>query len=93
MEKLNRKDIVDAICEETNLSKKEARTAIDITFDMIEAAIVKGEEVNITNFGVFVPKTRQPRDGTHPKNHNRIKIEETKTVTFRVSKALKNKIN
>ncbi|MCQ2776583.1 MAG: HU family DNA-binding protein [Bacilli bacterium] len=93
MKKLNRRDLVEAVAEKCHLSKKDARAAVDVSFDLIEKAIVKGEEVNITNFGVFVPKVRQARDGTHPKNHKRIVIKEAKTVTFRLSKQLKQKIN
>lgn len=93
MKKVNRIDLVDAVCEECHLSKKDARKAVDVVFDLIESCIIKGEDVNVTNFGVFVPKTRQERDGTHPKNHKRIVIKEAKTVTFRLSKALKNKLN
>lgn len=93
MKKVNRRDLVEAVCEQAHLSKKDARKALDITFGLIESCILKGEEVNVTNFGVFVPKTRQARDGTHPKNHKRIVIKEAKTVTFRLSKALKSKLN
>ena len=59
----------------------------------MEEALLKGQEVNITNFGVFTPKTRQSRDGTHPKKHTRITIKETRSVSFRLSKALKAKLN
>lgn len=93
MKKVNRKDIVDAICEQGHLSKKDARHAVDITFGLIEQSILNGDEINISNFGVFVPKVRKTRDGTHPKNHKRIQIKETKTISFRVSKALKEKMN
>ena len=93
MEKVNRQDLVDAVCEEAHLSKKDARTAIDIVFAKIEEAVLNGQDVNIANFGVFVPKTRQSRDGTHPKSHDKIVIKETRTISFRVSKALKEKMN
>ena len=76
MKKVNRKDLVEAVAEECRLSRREARKAIDVTFGLIEKCILEGKDVNVTNFGVFVPKTRQARDGTHPKNHNRIVIKE-----------------
>ena len=55
MKKLNRKDLVDLVAEEGHLSKKEARQAVDIIFDHIADALIEGQEVNITNFGVFTP--------------------------------------
>lgn len=93
MKKLNRKDLVEIVSEEGHLSKKDARIAIDIVFDNIEDALLKGKEVNITNFGVFTPKKRQQRDGTDPKTHKRITIKETNSVVFRPCKYLKGKLN
>ncbi len=93
MKKLNRKDLVEIVSEEGHLSKKDARNAIDIIFDHIEEAILSGQEVNITNFGVFTPKKRQQRDGTDPKTHQRITIKETNSVVFRPCKYLKGKLN
>ena len=93
MQKLNRKDLVEIVSEEAHLSKKDARNAIDLVFDNIERALLEGQEVNITNFGVFTPKKRQQRDGTDPKTHQRITIKETNSVVFRPCKYLKGKLN
>ena len=93
MKKINRKDLVQVISDEGHLSKKDARIAIDLAFGLIEQSLLNGQEVNVTNFGVFTPKTRQSRDGTHPKKHTRITIQETRSVSFRLSKQLKEKLN
>lgn len=93
VKKFNKRDLVQIVADEGHLSKKDARNALDLCFDLIEKALLEGQEVNITNFGVFTPKTRQSRDGTHPKQHTRIKIAESRSVTFRLSKALKGKLN
>lgn len=93
MKKLNKRDLVELLSEEAHLSKKEARKALDVTFGLMEKALLNGEEVNITNFGVFIPKTRQEREGTHPKQHNRIVIKSARSVTFKLSKNLKQKLN
>ena len=93
MKKINRKDLVEIVSEEAHLSKKDARHAIDLVFDQIQKAILSGQEVNITNFGVFTPKKRQQRDGTDPKTHQRITIKETNSVVFRPCKYLKGKLN
>ena len=93
MQKLNRKDLVEIVSEEAHLSKKDARAAIDLIFDNIEQTLLEGQEVNITNFGVFTPKKRQQRDGTDPKTHKRITIKDTTSVVFRPCKYLKGKLN
>lgn len=93
MQKLNKRDLIEQVSEKAHLSKKDATNAIEVAFDLMEKAILSGQEVNITNFGVFTPKTRKQRDGTDPKKHTRITIKQCRTVSFRMSKALKEKIN
>ena len=93
MQKLNKRDLVEQVAEKAHLSKKDAESAIEVAFDLIEKALLEGREVNITNFGAFTPKTRKKRDGTDPKKHTRITIKESRAVSFRLSKALKAKLN
>ena len=93
MKKFNRRDLVQIVADEAHLSKKDARAALDICFGEIEKALLEGQEVNITNFGVFTPKVRQEREGTDPKKHTRIKIESKRSVSFRLAKSLKAKLN
>lgn len=93
MKKINRKDLVQEVADEGHLSKKDSRIAIDLAFGLIEKSLLEGQEVNVSNFGVFTPKTKQQRDGTDPRSHSRIVIEETRTVVFRPSKKLKRKLN
>ena len=93
MQKLNKRDLIEQVAEKAHLSKKDAESAIDVAFDLMEKALLEGREVNITNFGVFTPNKRQSRDGTHPKKHTRITIAESRSVSFRLSKALKAELN
>ncbi len=93
MKKLNKRDIVDLVAEQAHLTKKEARASVDVVFDLIAEALLNGQEVNITNFGVFESKVRQARNGTDPKTHKIITIEETKTITFKPAQILKDKLN
>ena len=93
MQKLNKRDLIEQVAEKAHLSKKDAESAIEVAFDLIEKALLEDREVNITNFGAFTPKTRKKRDGTDPKKHTRITIKESRAVSFRLSKALKAKLN
>ena len=93
MQKLNKRDLIEQVAEKAHLSKKDAENALDVCFDLMEKALLDGREVNITNFGVFQPKTRKQRDGTDPKTHERIVIKSKRSVSFRLSKQLKGNIN
>ena len=93
MKKLNKLELIDIVAERAHLSKKDAKAAIDCYVDAVEKALIEGTEVNITNFGVFTPKVTKEREGTNPKTHQRLVIKSKKTITFRVAKELKAKLN
>ena len=93
MAKLNKNEIIEIVSEKTFVTKKEVREIIDETLSLITLALEAGNEVNLTNFGVFEAKTREGRVGTHPKEHTKIDIKPSTTVTFRVSKSLKSRLN
>ena len=93
MKKVKKSDLVELVAEKAHLSKRDARAALDLCFDLMIEALLKGEEVNITNFGTFQPKVRQSRKGTHPKKHTPLTIEETRTVSFKLAKDFKEKVN
>lgn len=93
MQKLNKRDLIEQVAEKAHISKKDAESAIEAAFDLIEKALLEKREVSITNFGTFSPKTRKKRDGTDPKKHTRITIKESRTVSFKLSKSFKAKVN
>lgn len=93
MNKLNKHDLVETVAEKAHLSVKDAKAAIDASLELVEKALLNGQEVNFTNFGTFVPKTRPTRDGTNPKTHKRMTLKSKKTILFKVSKGFKDELN
>ena len=93
MEKINKSDLIEMVSEKAHLTKRDAKMAIDSCFDLIVEALLNGEEVNITNFGTFQPKVKKSREGTHPKKHTPLIIEETTTISFKPARDLKEKMN
>ena len=93
MEKVNKKDIIDLLCEEMHVTNREAKEGVDLVLKYIEDSLLEGKEVNLSNFGCFVPIERKSRVGTDPKKHTRITIKKTKTISFRVAKNVKSRMN
>ena len=90
---MNKAELVEAVAEKAELSKRDAEAAVDDVLEVIEAAVVKGEEVKLSGFGIFSKKARAAREGTNPSNQKKIKIPASNTVAFKVSKAFKEKLN
>ena len=93
MKKINKLDLIEAVAEEAHLSKKDAAAAIAVTFDTIKENLLNNTEINISNFGSFVPITKQSRKGTDPTSHKAITISEKKSVTFKASRIFKEELN
>jgi Bacterial nucleoid DNA-binding protein len=55
--------------------------------------LIKKREVGIKNFGTFKTINKRERKGRNPKNKKIYKISERRTLSFRVSKKLNDKIN
>jgi DNA-binding protein HU-beta len=90
---MNKAELVVEVAEKAEISKRDADAAIEAVFQVIEAALVKGEEVKLSGFGIFEKKHRAAREGTNPATQQKIKIPASASVSFKVSKALKDKLN
>jgi len=93
MEKLNKFDLIEIVAEEAHLSKKDAKASIDALVDTIKDSMRGGREINISNFGSFVPLTKKSRKGTDPSSHKSITIKEKRSVSFKIAKSFKKELN
>ena len=89
---MNKKELVAAIAEKSDLSKKDAESALNATLAVITAELEKGNDVQLTGFGTFSVKTRAPREGKNPRTGEMIAIPETNAPTFKAGKALKDAV-
>ena len=90
---MNKTDLVVAIAEKSDLPKTEVESVVEEFLQLIEKEIIKGEEVKLSNFGVFYKKERLARKGTNPSDGSPIVIPANNTVGFRPSKLMKEKLN
>lgn len=90
---MNKAELVLAVSERTDYPKQDVELIIDEFLGLVEGSILKGEEVKISNFGVFCKKVRLARKGTNPSTGAPITIPASATAGFRPSKTLKAKLN
>ncbi|MFV0479737.1 MAG: HU family DNA-binding protein [Anaerorhabdus sp.] len=93
METTNKKVLIDALVEETGMTKKAAGDTIDFVFDSITAALKKGHKVDISGFGKFEVKHRPERKGINPATKETITIKASNAPGFKASKVLKDSLN
>lgn len=90
---MNKVELIAAIAEKSDISKKDAERVLSATFETITAAMAKGERVQLSGFGIFETKTREARVGRNPKTNETIEIPATTAPVFKASKNLKDAVN
>ena len=75
------------------LSRRRAGEIVNTVFETIKAALVRGEDVRISGFGRFRVIFKWARKGRNPQTGEMIILRSRRTVTFRSSPKLREKIN
>ena len=90
---MNKTELIAAVAEQAELSKKDAEKALKAFTDVIAAELVKGEKVQLVGFGTFEGSGREAREGRNPLTGEKITIAASKNPKFKAGKALKDMVN
>ena len=90
---MNKTELVSAVAEKADLTKKESERVINALFASIEEALAKGDKVQLVGFGTFEVRDREARKGRNPQTGEEIEIPATKVPAFKAGKALKDAVN
>ena len=90
---MNKTELVAAMAEQTNLSKKDAEAALKAFIDIVADELKKGEKVQLVGFGTFEVSERAAREGRNPQTGETMEIKASKTPKFKAGKALKDMMN
>ena len=90
---MNKTELIAAVAEKAELSKKDAEKAVKAFTDAVAEELVKGGKVQLFGFGTFEVAERAAREGRNPKTGNAMPIPASKTPKFKAGKALKDEVN
>ncbi|MCM1181382.1 MAG: HU family DNA-binding protein [Clostridium sp.] len=90
---MNKTELVVAMAEKTELSKKDAEKALKAFTDVVAEELAKGEKIQLVGFGTFEVVDRPAREGRNPKTGESMKIAASKAPKFKAGKALKDVVN
>jgi nucleoid DNA-binding protein len=92
MPKLTKRDIVRKVSDKLGLTHFQAYRCVQLTIDCIVEALVRGDVVELRNFGVFEPRLTKPRVGRNPKRPDAdVPIPERAVVKFKAGKSLRER--
>ena len=89
---MNKTDLITLTAERTGLTKKDTERVINAALDAVTAALAAGDKVQLSGFGAFDIKEREPRMGRNPRTKETIEIPATRVPVFKPSKALRDSI-
>ncbi len=90
---LTKLEIIERVSEAVNLSGSEAKDTVEELLEIIKSTLATGEDIMISGFGRFQVNEKSARKGRNPATGNEMMLEGRKTVTFKCSGKLRDKIN
>lgn len=90
---MSKKDLIDAVAQNADLTKEKAGVAVDAMLAHIKSAMKNGDEVRLPDFGTFKVAKRKAREGRNPATGATIKIPASVVPKFTPSKGLKDSLN
>ncbi len=85
---MNKAELIDAMASEANLTKADAKRALDAFVSATTKALKKGDRVALVGFGSFSVAKRAARTGRNPKTNAPIQIPAKKVVKFKAGSEL-----
>ncbi len=90
---MNRTELIDAIANETGLTKKDIDATLKSFINVVSDTLQKKDSVQLIGFGTFTTVDKPEREGHNPANGEKITIAASTSVKFKAGAALKEKVN
>ena len=90
---MNKSELIAALAEKTEFSKKDAEKALNAFVDVISGSLTKGDKVQLIGFGTFGVNERPAREGINPATKKKITIKAKKVVKFKAGAELADALN
>jgi integration host factor subunit beta len=90
---MTKSDLIEALTQKTNLTKKKIEAVVNTVFDRMFEALVNGDRIEIRGFGSWYVKEYKPYTGRNPKTGSSVSVPEKKLPFFKVGKELKKQID
>ena len=90
---MNKTELIEKIAAGANLTKADAKKALDATTTAIKKALVAGDKIQLVGFGTFSVNKRPAREGINPATKQKMKIAAKKVAKFKAGAELSDAVN
>ena len=88
---MNKAELITSMAEKSQLTKKDAETALKAFIDSVQEALENGEKVQLVGFGTFETRERAAREGRNPRTKETINIPASTVPVFKAGKEFKER--
>lgn len=89
---MNKTELINSIAEKANITKVQAKAALDAAVESIGAALAEGDKVAVLGFGTFSVVEKGERTGINPQTKQQITIPARKNIKFKAGSELADKV-
>jgi len=90
---MTKSKLIEELAKISGITLKAAETAVNVTFQSMEDALVRGDRVEIRGFGSFKVKHYDGYKGRNPKTGEIINVKPKALPFFKVGKGLKERVD
>jgi len=90
---MNKSDLVAAMAEKAEMSKKDAEKALKAFEEVVTNELASNGKVQLVGFGTFSAKERAAREGINPLTKQPLKIPAKTVASFKAGSKLKDSVN
>ena len=90
---MTKADLINAIAEKSELSKKDSEKALNAAVASITEALTNGDKVQIVGFGTFEGRDKKEKEAINPRTKEKVLVPARKSPAFKAGKALKDAVD
>ena len=90
---MNKAELITSMAEKSQLTKKDAESALKAFIDSVQEALESGEKVQLIGFGTFETRERAAREGRNPRTKETITIPASTVPVFKAGKEFNDRVN
>ncbi len=90
---LTKAQIVNMVAEQSGITHKKTVETVETLMELMKSALESGEDVLISGFGKFCVHNKRKRRGRNPATGDDLILDARKTVTFKCSGKLRDRVN
>ncbi len=89
---MTKSELIEKVADRINMPKKRAEEVVNAFFDSMSDALLQDERIEVRGFGSFSLREYDSRTGRNPRTGEKVKVDEKRSVHFKVGKELRDAV-